>query len=164
MEWRSFLKNICILQVVEGLTCAFITLVGLFGYTLIKLLHEGLFLLKVILIFGAFIATLWLDFEFIDGLLTAFRIVGGLFIIYQSIYLIDMGYTWSYYWKELYDHGYKFYGFLLILFTLIMYGLVILFLVLDIFSADEWYSWLLFSFNIALPILSLISVIFKFHP
>ncbi|EAR88825.1 TMS membrane protein/tumor differentially protein (macronuclear) [Tetrahymena thermophila SB210] len=96
-----------------------------------KLINEGLWLLKIFFIVGIFIGFMYVDYSFFDGYRDFARIFGAIFLVIQSVMLIDIFYMWGQKWKAYYDEGAQWMAPVLIGTAVVLYGLTITLVVLN---------------------------------
>lgn len=98
-------------------------------------LNEGLFFSKFVIVMCMFIGTLFIDNSFVMTFGKLATVFSYAFVICQSVILIDLAYLWGIKWAKKYSLGSRRYAILLILTTLIMFGLTGFFVV----SSFTWH-------------------------
>lgn len=96
-----------------------------------KMFNEGLWVLKFLFVCAIFIVFMYVDYSFFDGYRDFARIFGALFLVIQSVMLIDIFYFWGERWKASYDDGATWMAYTLIITSVILYGLAITLIVLN---------------------------------
>lgn len=86
-----------------------------------KIVNEGLWGWKVLLIAGAFIGTLFIKNDFFLGYAKFSNWASGIFLFIQAVSLIDAFYLWADFWAKKFEDGNSCYGCLLIFASLVMY-------------------------------------------
>lgn len=122
-SWSGFLISVslalCILHI-------FIMLCCFTRDSFARTINEHGFMFKVLFVCGLTIGFLFLHNDYLRVYVTASSYLSILFVLYQSITLIDFGYVWNEKWLEKYENGTTFYGILLILGSILLFGLTIL--------------------------------------
>ena len=88
-------------------------------------------MLKVLFVLTIFIAFMYVDYSFFDGYREFARVFGALFLVIQSVMLIDLFYLWGEKWKDKYDEGAEWMAYALIIAAVVLYGLSITLSVLN---------------------------------
>ena len=70
-----------------------------------KIINEDFWTLKILSIITLFIIFLFVNNSFFEGYVTFSKVFGALFMIFQSIMLIDLFYMWGRSWAERYHEG-----------------------------------------------------------
>lgn len=96
-----------------------------------KLFNEGMWLLKIVFIGGIFIGFMYVDYSFFNGYRDFARIFGALFLVIQSVMLIDIFYVWGESWKAKYDAGAAWMSSVLLFTAIILYGLTLTLIILN---------------------------------
>lgn len=132
-----------------------------------KIVNEGLWGFKMLLILGGFFGMLFVSNNFFIPYAKASMYFGGLFLFVQAVSLIDAFYLWAQFWAKKFDDGNNCYGCLLIFTSLLMYGATSFFIYIGFHNF--WLSGcggnktiLIFAILFALAFVVLI--ILKFHP
>lgn len=122
-----------------------------------KEVNEGCWCLKLLLIFALWILFFFIPNSFFEGYSDFAKFIGALFLIFQIIMLIDLAYMWGENWILKYENNQKFYGTLLIFFTVVCnIGVLILNIYMFIwFSPDSSCSLTIFLivFNLILIVI-----------
>ena len=84
-----------------------------------KKVNEGCWCLKVLLIFVTWILFFFVSNSFFEGYSNFSKFIGGLFLLFQMVMLIDVAYMWGENWVLKYENEERCYGILLIIFTFI---------------------------------------------
>lgn len=84
-----------------------------------QVINEGLFCLKYLLVVGVFIGLLFVDNSVFEDYATASKYISIVYMILQSIILIDLFYMFSIRMVKRYDEGSTCYGGCLIFFTIL---------------------------------------------
>ena len=85
-----------------------------------KFINEQCMLLKIIFVFVLTFLLLFIHNDYLYYYVKISSFLSIVFLIYQSIILIDFGYAWNELWVAKYENGTTFYGILLIIFTLLL--------------------------------------------
>lgn len=83
--------------------------------TFAKFINEQCFFVKFLIVTGFTILLLFVDNNYLVTYVQIAGIVSIIFLLYQSITLVDFGYSWNDTWVDKYDQGTTFYGILLII-------------------------------------------------
>lgn len=131
-----------------------------------KAVNEQCFGIKALIILAGYIGCVFIPKGFFSvyGYITDGA--SCLFLIVQSITLIDFSYLWAEDWAMRYDKGNKCYGVLLIVFAVILYSgcafiLVEMFINYTNTCGANW-VWLII--NCLLPIAWTVLILLKLHP
>lgn len=94
-----------------------------------KFINENCFCLKFLFVLGVTIGLFFVHNDYLLFVVEAAGYISILFLVYQSIGLIDFGYSWNEVWVEKFSEGTTFYGVLLLgtsilLFILNCYSLI----------------------------------------
>lgn len=132
-----------------------------------KFVNEGCWIVKMLIICGMFFGTLFIPNSFFVYYAEFTNYGGFVFLVVQSVSLIDFCYIWAEYWALKYNNGNSCYGVLLIVFAFLLYagtGLLLWaqYSVFMISSCPGSIVWL--CVNAILPIAWTIMIILKFHP
>lgn len=84
---------------------ALIIIFCFFRNAISKAVNEGCWFLKILFILGIFILFFFVPKDFFEGYVTFAQIFSALFMIFQSIMLIDLFYMWGQGWAKQYDEG-----------------------------------------------------------
>lgn len=105
------------------------------------IINEGLFFSKFVLIIILFFISLQLSNEtfMIYGNLS--KVVSYIFLVYQSIILIDLAYLWGIDWARKYSEGSQKHAVLLIGLSIVMLGGCVAFLVSSFSSHPSEIRW-----------------------
>lgn len=107
---------LAVLHLLVGLSC-------LTRDTFAKIVNEGLWGFKMLLVVGGFIGSLFIPNTFFTKYAQFSLYAGFIYLFAQAVSLIDGFYLWAEFWAKKYDDGNKCYGCLLIFVSLIMYSL-----------------------------------------
>lgn len=86
-----------------------------------KGVNEGCWMLKILIVFALWILFFFVPNSFIEGYSDFAKFIGGLFLLFQIIMIVDLCYMLGEKWKNNYEEGQRIYGGLLIFFTSIAY-------------------------------------------
>merc|ERR1712194_942160 len=86
-----------------------------------KSANETCFGIKIIIIIAAFVGSLFIPNGFFTAYSVVTNIASGVYLIAQSISLIDFSYLWAEYWGAKFDEGKKQFGVFLIIAAVILY-------------------------------------------
>jgi Serine incorporator (Serinc) len=129
-----------------------------------KVINEQGFLVKFSIVIGVTIGLLFVNNSYLSVYVQFSTFVSLIFLVYQSIALIDFGYIWSETWVEKYSNGATFYGILLILASMLLLttNIAALFVNFTNFWLEGcYYNKLNLSFNVLFIIAVLVLVILK---
>lgn len=87
-----------------------------------KFINEQLFFIKILMVMGITVLLLFVDNKYLTIYVTIAGLVSILFLLYQSITLIDFAYNWNDLWIDKYDNGTTFYGVLLVIGSISLAG------------------------------------------
>ena len=76
--------------------------------------------IKILFVFVLTFLMLFIHNDYLYYYVKVSSFLSLIFLIYQSIILIDFGYSWNELWVEKYENGTTFYGILLIVFSLLL--------------------------------------------
>lgn len=132
-----------------------------------KFINEGSWGLKIFIILGLWIGTLFIKNEYFVYFSRFAQYASALYLFVQMVSIVDALYLWAEYWAEKYDNGNTCYGVLMVAFMFIVYALSITIMVYSF-----KYFWLEGCYGnkailISLPIflvLFTVLIILKFHP
>jgi hypothetical protein len=82
-------------------------------------MNEGLFLFKYLLVLGAFIGFLWVNNSVFEAYAIAAKYISIVYMVLQSIILIDLFYMLAIGWVKKYNDGQNCYGGYLIFWTIV---------------------------------------------
>jgi len=104
-----------------------------------KGVNEGCWVIKVFAVIGIYIALLFAKEGFVEKYRYVSFVAGILFFIVLMIMLLDLGYSWSERWVELYEVPEQkgCYGFLLIFCSIAMFGLTIMLICFNFMKGNE---------------------------
>ena len=123
-------------------------------------------LLKILFVLALTVLMLFVHNDYLFYYVKVSSYLSVVFLIYQSIILIDFGYTWNEFWVEKYENGTTFYGILLIVFSLLFVAVDIFLLKLNI--NEFWIDGCSFNklsiiFAIVLSIVFVVLVLLKLN-
>ena len=121
-------------------------------------INENGFIFKLFFVILATFGLFFMPNEYLRGYVTASSYLGVLFLIYQSITLIDFGYVWNDKWLAKYENGRQFYGILMILFSL---GLLTLIILSTMHNFNTFWidSCIYYKFNLTTSVLVILGLI-----
>lgn len=132
-----------------------------------KIVNEGLWGFKLILILAGFIGMLFVSNNFFEPYAKSSMYISGIFLFVQAVCLIDAFYLWAQFWAKKYDDGNNCYGCLLIFTSLLMYSVAGYF----IFSGFKhfWISGCIGNitiliFAVIFTLAFVVLIVLKFHP
>lgn len=131
-----------------------------------KIVNEKCFLAKIFFIFLIIIFLLFVDNSYLIYYVKISSFISVIFLIYQSIILIDFGYIWNETWVEKYQNGTTFYGILLIIFSILLAGATIgmVYVNFNNFWLENcWYNKINLILNIIIIIVIVILVLLKLN-
>ncbi len=132
-----------------------------------KYVNENCLLLKFILIIAMTIVLMFVDNNSLLFYVNFASVFSTIFLLYQSIVLIDFGYSWNDLWMDKYIKGTTFYGILLILATCLLSSgtCYLLFATIKNFWIEGCgYNKFSIISNILMIILFLVLVLLKLNP
>lgn len=130
-----------------------------------KYINEECFLLKILIVMGFIILLFLIPNEKLYYYVAISKFLSMIFLLYQSITLIDFGYVWNEVWVEKYENGTTFYGVLLIVFSIILLVSNIFLLILNIneFWAVNAFNKFAITFAILMIIVFIVLVLMKIN-
>ena len=131
-----------------------------------KAVNEQCFMLKFLLVCGMVAGLLFVPNYYLRYFVEASAYASLLFVVYQSIALVDFGYMWNEAWVRRHEEGRNFYGVMLVLASLVMLAAVSLTLASNF--RDFWrpgcsYNKLSLIANVAVIVLLLALVLLKYN-
>ena len=132
-----------------------------------KVANEACFGVKMIVILLAFVGSLFIPNGFFTAYSVVTNVASGVYLLAQSISLIDFAYLWAEYWGAKFDEGKKQFGAYLIIASVIMYGSVGFMMwgmVAGFGFTGCWSNWTWLIVNISLPILWTTLILLKLNP
>lgn len=121
-----------------------------------KLMNEGCWALKILLIIAMFIGTLWIPNSFYVVYRDIAEGVSFVYLLFQFIFIIDFAYLWASSWFEKASDGNNFYVVCLYVFTIFFYGSWV---ALMYFMYSWFWSWSCWGNNSLLIVLTLLVVV-----
>lgn len=85
-----------------------------------RFLNEECFVVKILTIVAIVILLMFVKNSYLVFFVKTSQYLSVLFLIYQSIMLIDFGYSWNELWVDKFEQGTTFYGVLLVFFSLLL--------------------------------------------
>jgi hypothetical protein len=120
-----------------------------------RYINENFWCIKIFLVIGLFIGLLYVDNDIIITYSDIAKWVGGGFLIFQAIMLIDLFYMWGERWASIYHNGYNAMAYILICTAAVLYSTT-LYLIIKNF---EWYPCSTFINIINIIIVLLVTVL-----
>lgn len=157
-----------VVRVSIGLLCLhFLLLLLMFARdNFSKTVNEGFFFFKFLIVALIAFAFLFVNNYYFRFYVTIASWISVVFLIYQSVSLIDFGYSWNEYWVERYETGTPFYGIVLVIFTL-LFGAGSVALIVKNFVvfwiAGATYYKLALILNVVFAIVIVVLVLLKFN-
>ena len=121
----------------------------------------------MIIIVAAFIGSLFIPNGFFTAYSVVTNIASGIYLIAQSISLIDFSYLWAEYWGAKFNEGKKQFGVFLIIAAIILYvgtGFMLWGMVWGFGNGNCWGQWTWLIVNMVLPVLWTILILTKMNP
>jgi len=132
-----------------------------------KAVNEGLWGMKMLVVAGAFVGSLFISNNFFVPYAKASLYLGGVFLFVQAVSLIDAFYLWAQFWAKKYDDGNGCYGCLLIFSSIVMYFLAGYFVYKgfkDFWLPSCWGNMFLLFVPVVLCLAFVVLIILRFHP
>lgn len=132
-----------------------------------KTVNEHGLVLKYMVVVAFFFALFYVPNRYLQPLASFSNILGAIFLLYQSVALIDFAYAWNELWTEKYDGGTSFYGVLLVAGTLIGFAgwiWVLRFGVGSYWVGGCFYNKLVLIVLALLPLVYVVLVVLKLNP
>lgn len=86
-----------------------------------KAMNEGCWFLKIAGLFTLWVLFFFVPNSFFEGYSEFAKFIGGLFLFFQIVMIVDLGYMWGENWMIRYENGAKMYAGLLIVASLVFY-------------------------------------------
>ncbi|KAL4493646.1 hypothetical protein ABPG72_004139 [Tetrahymena utriculariae] len=90
-----------------------------------KMINDGLWCFKITYIILVFILVFFIPNSFFEGYSQFAKYISILYMLFQSLVIIDLLYKWSQTWVKYYDQGNQSMRYVLVFTSLILYGLAI---------------------------------------
>lgn len=132
-----------------------------------KIVNEGLWGVKMLIVLGGVAASLFISNDFFIPYAKASLYLSAIFLFVQAVSLIDAFYLWADFWREKFDNGNNCYGCLLIFTSLLMYAAGTFFVIQgfkNFWVAGCTGSKILILMAIILSVAFVVLIILKFHP
>lgn len=130
-----------------------------------KTFNEQVWPFKMVIVIGCFIGFFFVSNDFFVIYSKVAMVASLFFLLFQIVMMIDLYYIWGVNWVKKYDEGYNCYAYLLVIFSLIMYGAAFYFIVSSYLAFGGCTTGILTtSVNLVLVVLATILVFLNTNP